>query len=396
MCDTLVVVRPGSVLFAKNSDRDANEAQVLDWQPRRSYPAGERLLCTWTEIHQVERTWAVLLSRPFWMWGAEMGTNEHGVTIGNEAVFTRRPKARTGLTGMDLVRLALERAAHAEEAAAVITGLLEEHGQGGGCGFEKPGFTYHNSFLIADRRGAIVLETAGREWASERVETGVRTISNALSIPEFARTHSDILYTRVACGRSRQARSTALAAEADGCREMMRALRDHGPGKEEPRYRWLGGTLHAACMHGGGALAGSVSTASWVSELTEGGDRHWATATSAPCLALFKPVAVDDPLDLGTAPTGRYDEKSLWWRHERLHRAVLADPPRLGAPIREERDEVEARWLARPPAPRGAFAEADELLARWVRDLGASTRDVRPFWARRYWRTRNAQAGLEI
>ena len=123
MCDTLVVASKGRVLFAKNSDRDPNEAQLLEWQPARRHPEGSEVCCTWIRIPQRARTHAVLLSRPYWMWGAEMGSNEHGVTIGNEAVFTRQPLRRLGLTGMDLLRLALEPNLHLVAGPAVPSDL---------------------------------------------------------------------------------------------------------------------------------------------------------------------------------------------------------------------------------------------------------------------------------
>jgi len=122
---------------------------------------------------------------------------------------------------------------------------------------------------------------------------------------------------------------------------------------------------------------------------------HWVTGTAAPCTGIFKPVRVDTPLDLGPAPDDRSDERSLWWRHERLHRRVLADPGRLLPLYAAERDALEARWLLSPPPPEAAFAEADPRLAAWERRVAAAAgRETRPAWARRYWRQRDARAGL--
>ncbi len=394
MCDTLAIVTGDGVWFAKSSDRDANEAQLLDWQPRRAYPDGARLRCTWIEIPQVRETAAVLLSRPYWMWGAEIGANEHGVLIGNEAVFTRQPYQKSGLTGMDLLRLGLERADSARAAVDVILALLEQYGQGGGCGYENRRFTYHNAFIIADATGAFVLETAGRLYALEEV-CGARSISNGLTIAGFAEQHSDTVKTWASQCRLRQPRTQALAERASSPADLAAILRDHGDGHgHEPDYHWLTGALSAPCVHPGGLAASSQTTASWIAELRPGAVRHWVTATAAPCTGLFKPVEVAARLDLGPAPTDRADAQSLWWRHEKLHRLVSRNPDRLLPRYAEERDRVEARWFSDPPEPAAAFAEGDRLLAEWTKAVAAAeVPDARPWLVRRFWRKRERMAG---
>lgn len=392
MCDTLTLVQTNRVLFGKNSDRDANEGQNLEWHPSRL--GGGRVRCTYIEIDDVPETRATLLSRPFWMWGAEMGANESGVVIGNEAVFTNEPYEREpGLIGMDLLRLALERADTAEQACEVITLLLEQHGQGGGCGHESKKFVYHNSFIVADCTGAFVLETAGRKWSIEKV-TAARSISNALTIPSFRDQYSDFLKTRVSGGRVRQPRTQELCKHATTVADVFAILRDHGTGRAHPEYAWSNGGLHAPCVHAGGVLANSQTTASWVAELTPQGAQHWVTATAAPCTGLFKPVAVDTPVNMGPRAKDVAND-SLWWRHERFHRRVARNPAVYFPLFMDERDSIEAEWLSNRPESAAAFAKGDPVLAKWtdaVFDVDAP--DVRPTWTRRFWAKRDARAGL--
>ncbi len=204
MCDTFVALSnatlDGSVIFGKNSDRPEGEIQDVVTFPEQTYSQGEQVQCTYIQIPQVEHTHAVILSKPRWMWGAEMGANECGVVIGNEAVWTNQPYQSTGLLGMDLVRLGLERGETAFAALQVIVDLLEQYGQGGNCA-EHFSFTYHNSFLLVDRKEAWVLETAGKYWVAERVTQGTRSISNNLSIRSAGDLrHPDVVHDAVAQG----------------------------------------------------------------------------------------------------------------------------------------------------------------------------------------------------
>ncbi|MCU1457803.1 MAG: hypothetical protein JWL73_1895, partial [Actinomycetia bacterium] len=130
MCDTLCVVGSERTLFAKNSDRPVGEIQVVEQLAARREPTPLR-----TQYLTIEPADAYALtgSRPTWLWGFEHGVNEHRLAIGNEKIWTTdRPReGAPALLGMDLVRLGLERSRSADEALAVMTTLLERHGQGG-------------------------------------------------------------------------------------------------------------------------------------------------------------------------------------------------------------------------------------------------------------------------
>ncbi|KFO72616.1 Secernin-2, partial [Cuculus canorus] len=118
-----------AVIFGKNADRPRHEVQEIVYVPAAVHRPGDKVQCTYLEIEQAERTHAVVLSRPAWLWGAEMGANEHGVCVGNEGVWTREPVGEDeALLGMDLVRVGLERGSSAQEAPGGIgTEITAEH-----------------------------------------------------------------------------------------------------------------------------------------------------------------------------------------------------------------------------------------------------------------------------
>jgi secernin len=440
MCDTFValpsVTVDGSVVFGKNSDREPNEAQTLEYHPARAYSTPAALQCTYRAIPQVKATLGILISRPFWMWGAEMGANEKGVVIGNEAVWTRMPLSKkNGLTGMDLLRLALERSATASAALETIVGLLADHGQGGICGYEDKRLAYHNSFIIADPGQAWVLETAGHLWAALKI-MDFYAISNGLTIGEafdeshpqlietarvkgwlkkgqsfhFARCFSDWFYTTFSACRSRQRRSADLIGAERGRMNpaaAMKILRDHQGAEYRPDSHFLGNRI---CAHAANRLARSATqtTGSLVAHLKPEIQSYWATGTAAPCTSLFKPVWFNANVlpDIGPPPGGTYNAASLWWQHEQLHRSILPDFATHLQALSLERDQIEKAWMeeaAGISAPRqwgltqAAFRQARQKTSEWIKQIRSASAHRQNQWTyRRYWQTLNRKAGIKL
>jgi dipeptidase len=156
--------------------------------------------------------------------------------------------------------------------------------------------------------------------------------------------------------------------------------------------------MGAPCVHAGGEVSSSQSTASWVSDL-RGDPLHWVTATSAPCTSTFHPARVDQPVDqastFGPDPTNRFDRDTRWWAHELLHRLVLRDHESSLAAFAADRDRLESGWIAAPPTSEVAFAASAEAERRWLAALvAADHREVRPPWLIDLWRDLDDAAGL--
>ncbi len=289
MCDVLVALPAatgGATLFAKNSDRPPAEQQVYEWSaPRQD---GGSLRVTHLEIAaHTAPTLGCLISRPAWMWGAEHGVNEAGVAVGNTTVYTTLdPRgAAVGLTGMDLVRLALERAATAAAAVEVITSLIGRYGQGG-SGHDPAlvpnGRPYWNAFLVADPSAAFVVDTSGSEHAVEPV-VAARAISNRTTIAGFDAVHR---HPRQPVERLVDPRWHAsqrvLARRPVSVPDLQAHLRSHDS---------CGDPGWSVCMHVEGV---EVTTSSMVAELRPAGQSVVWALTGSPCRGVYEQFRLAD------------------------------------------------------------------------------------------------------
>lgn len=354
-CDSIVArgvaTTDGLTVFAKNSDRPALECQPLLQQASADHAAGSALRCQYIDVEQVAHTHAFVGAHPSWCWGLEHGLNERGVVVGNHSIFTREPVAENGLLGMDLVRLALERADSAERAVEVITGLLGRHEQGG-SGYEEGMFAYHNSFLMADARAAFLLEASGAHWALREVgvqaaaSNHVTTGSNWTRLSEgcedfareqgwwqgeerldFAAAYRDSSLVPEFISSGRYGATCRVLGSADASFDSLgarRLMRDHNgspwhrpvddPGDER---------AYSVCMH---ADPIGTTTASMVVVLSqERAPLLWA-APGSPCSSPYLPLFPSAPLP-ALLQQGTTDRESggLWWTLKALLEAVEKD-----------------------------------------------------------------------
>ena len=426
MCDSFVALpsatRTNATIAAKNADCEINEAQAVLRLPRRSYPEGAMLRATHLVIPQARQTHEVIIDKSFWTWGGEIGLNEHGVAVGNEAIFSLADEKGDGLITGDLLRIMLERAATCAEAIEVFGDVLSQFGQGGNC--ELRGNAHFNSsYLVSDRETAFVIESSGRDWAAKEV-TSVGAISNAMTIrSDWQRCTIAPADSRIDFAGSFEDKSKVLAVGAHqrrkvafdwlksregtiDIRTMTDLLRQHPEGFDPVR----GEVCTNICMH-----AGPYPNRLWqacgamIMESSEKGAMAWVTATSGTCVSVFKPLYFGVAMpDTGPIPTESFSDGSLWWKHEKLHRRAMANFHVVGPEIRECFEKLEERWFATGSSLVAASAaektefmsecwrEAKEATDRWIANLERRNFTIQHEGFANMWNDFNAASSMPI
>jgi dipeptidase len=308
----MVRIKENASVFAKNSDRDPGEPQVIHYcngdegigkpthpEHRQTYDDFQYPLLL-QAAKKYKSPLKALISRPSWMWGAEMGINECAVAIANEAVFSTSAVDKKGLLGMDILRLALHNGRTAREAVSIIQALITEYGQGGNASY-KGHLYYHNSFMIHDGNNTFILETAGKRWALKQVES-FASISNAYTIekdyqecdektrksqPNFSHRHASALHLLFTKANIRQAYTSSQVAKAGPFWLDMRNILISNKGTiGNPDH-----SMGSICLNAKG-LVQSQTTASMIVEYASGTPLVWLTGSPLPAYFPYAPYTI--------------------------------------------------------------------------------------------------------
>jgi len=351
----------GHTLFGHNAAGRSQAPFRLERTPGGSHAPDERVRATFIALPQARRTHAVLGGRLAGAWGYCHGVNEHGVAAGCTRLRTRLLLDAPGLTGPDLVRLALERGPTARQALEALTGLVARHGQGAfpGCGDEDG---HDAAFLIADGREAFLVEASGPGWVCQEVRE-VRAASNVGTVRQDWDAIAPGLAGRVIergwwpedgskldfagalavktddadSALRRWGQATRLLEEQSGHIDaafLRRVLADHYEGSEdEVDPHDPGASPEPLCCHAC-ASRPSATVASLVAVLGAEVALAW-WAFGPPCGAVYLPL-----LPAGELPPELTGAGDLDARLARL--AAAADDPALGGKARAALEGLQA------------------------------------------------------
>ncbi|CAF3065171.1 unnamed protein product [Rotaria socialis] len=323
-CDTFVVLPPltdsNFRIFGKNSDRPANEVQEIIFVSNEHTNENKDFVqCTHIKIPQVSTTYRCILSKPTWCWGAEIGANENGVCIGNEAVFSKITYETRdhALTGLDIVRLTLERAKTARLAVHIVGELVEQYGQGGPCFDASANFSYgyDNSFLIVDADEAWSIETCDRVWVAKQIKEGYYSMSNVYSIEDDYNIQSNNLERfaqeqnlwdgkdKLNFAQAFQGPSPCTDARLKAGRKLLENLTKNGNFSIFDMMSILRDDQSGICAFD--QVRGVRTTSSQISVLTSNKKSHidtchFLTGTPNPKQSLFKPFIFSNNVQLGS------------------------------------------------------------------------------------------------
>jgi dipeptidase len=167
----------GCVIVAHNEDDAGPQIVNHHKVPRRSYPAGTRVvLRNGGSLEQVPQTWAYLWSQMPGLLFSDSYVNEWGVTVASDNCPSRedKPELTDGGIGYMLRRLVAERAKTAREGVLLAGKLVERFG------YIDSGRTY----IIADpEEGWLFCVVNGKHWLARRVpDDEVAMVANTYTI----------------------------------------------------------------------------------------------------------------------------------------------------------------------------------------------------------------------